>query len=612
MSNNYYNNDIYGNCKDDIKNYFEKYEPREYNKIMQEDKRTNITMVFSEMRANIIKWYPFDNGKKALEIGANYGEITKELVNKLNKVTVIEFDDEKIDCIRKRLLNNHNYEIKSCDKLAEIKLKEKYDYIIAIGTAEYAEKIGFDDLGHMIEWMNQQLAEDGTILLTIDNKFGTKYLAGSTRNKDEVPFACFKPYINKDYKLYGKKQLENIIKKSGVENYKFYYPVPNYNLTHLIYTDQYLPQNSKYNLYYREDEEILFNELELIKVARKNEMFSFFTNSYLIEINKKKENQSNVCFVNYNNMRKAEYKIQTKIAPDKVTKESYIKEQNNHIIQIKQNIEKLKELGFSVCEQYENDCIISNFITKPTMDEYLNTILQQGRVEKFKQELDKWYLYIKNKLQGEYGGESILKKYSIDCPKEKKQTLLKYGFIDLIFQNVFYDGNDEYIVFDQEWYEEGVPLEFIIYRSIKKIFFQHNDLENKINKEELYLRYNITDFIKEFEILEEKWQEKIIDKNIYDFYSQKWSCIKSIEDIKLEFNKRLGAVYHEKDEAQKEYEEKINHLEEKINYLEEQLNNSKKQLKDTTIELEKKNTQLTELETGSRFYRWIKFFKNDD
>ena len=604
MSSNYYNKDIYGDYKDEIKMYFEKYDPKEYNKIIQEDKRTNITMVFSEMRANIIKWYPFNEGKKALEIGANYGEITKELVNKLNKVTVIEFDDEKIDCIRKRLLNNDNYEIKSCDKLTDIKLKEKYDYIIAIGTAEYAEKIGFNDLGHMLEWMNQQLDDEGTILLTIDNRFGTKYLAGSTRNKDEVPFACFKPYIDKNYKLYGKKELENIIKKAGVENYKFYYPVPNYNLTHLIYTDQYLPQNSKYNLYYREDEEILFNELELIKIARKNEMFSFFTNSYLIEITKKKENQSNICFVNYSDMRKPEYKIQTKIATDKVTKELYIKNQNKHIIQINQNIEKLKELGFSVCEQYENDCIISDFITKPTMDEYLNRILQQGRVEKFKQELDKWYLYIKNKLQGEYVGESIFKKYSIDSPKENKQTLLKYGFIDLIFQNVFYDGN-EYIVFDQEWYEEGVPLEFIMYRSIKKIFFQHNELENKINKEELYSRYNITDFIKEFDMLEEKWQENIIDKNIYDFYSQKWSCIKSIEDIKLDFNKRLGAVYYEKDEAQKEYEEKIN-------CLHKELENVKKQLKDKTIELENKDTQLIELKSGSRLYRWIKFFKSDD
>ena len=75
--------------------------------------------------------------------------------------------------------------VESCEKLIDINLEEKYDYIIAIGTAEYAEKLGFYDLGHMLEWMYQQLEEDGTILFSIDNRFGTKYLAGSTRNKDE-------------------------------------------------------------------------------------------------------------------------------------------------------------------------------------------------------------------------------------------------------------------------------------------------------------------------------------------------------------------------------------------------------------------------------------------
>ena len=597
MSNNYYNKDIYEEYKEDIKNYFNQYEPEQYSKIMEQDKRTNIAMIFSEMRANIIKWYPFDRNKKILEIGANYGEITQELVKRVSKVTAIEFDDEKVNCIKKRLANSENCEIKSGEKLTDIELQEKYDYIIAIGTPEYAEKIGFNDLEHMIQWMYQQLEEDGTILFSIDNSFGAKYLAGSTRNKDEVPFAGLKTYVNKDYKLYGKTEIENIMKKIGIENYKFYYPVPNYNLTHLIYTDQYLPQNSKYNLYYREDEEILFYELELIKMARKNEMFSFFTNSYLLEITKKPENQSKICFVNYTNMRKQKYKLETKIATDRVTKKAYIENENIHIMQISQNIDKLKELGFTACEKYEDNCISSNFIAKPTMDEYLNKLVQQNRIDEFKEELDKWYNFIKTKLQGKYEGESILKKYLINIENEEKLTILEHGFIDLIFQNVFYDG-DDYIVFDQEWYQQGVPLEFIIYRSIQKLFFQHNDIERKINKEELYIKYNIKEFVKEFEQLEERWQEDIIDKEIYKFYSEKWNCIKSVEDIKMEFYKKLSALYQEKDDAEIMYNQKINNIQ--------------KELEKTKQQLEKTQAQLTDLKDGSRFYRWMKFFKNND
>jgi len=611
MRNNYYNQDIYGNYKEEIKKYFYQYQQDEYNKIMQRDKRTNIAMIFSDMRSNIIKWYTFDKNKKALEIGANYGEITQELVKKVSKVTAIEFDDEKINCIKRRLENNKNYEIKSGQKITDIKIQEKYDYIVAIGTPEYAEKIGFQNLQHMLEWMYQRLDENGTILFTIDNRFGTKYLAGSTRNKDEVPFAEFKPYIKRDYKLFGKKEIENIIKKAGILNYKFYYPVPNYNFAHLIYTDKYLPQNSKYNIYYREDEEILFNELELIKMARKNDMFSFFTNSYLIEITKKQENESNVNYVNYTNMRKEKYKLETKIEENKVTKKASKESERNHIEQMGRNIEILRNLGFTVCEKYEDNYILSDFIKMTTLDEYLNILVEQNKVEEFKQELDKWYNLIKNKLIGNCQDKSILKKYSISIKNEEKLTFLEYGFIDLIFQNVFYDGN-EYIIFDQEWYDIGVPLEFIMYRSIKKIFFQHNDMENKINKEELYIKYNIKEFIKEFEQLEERWQEEIIDKDVYNFYSQKWSCIKSIEDIKMDFLKRMGALYKEKDEAEEEFNLKINDVKKELENTKKQLEITQKQLEVTRKHLEINKKQLAELKEGSRFYRWIKFFKNNN
>ena len=98
-----YNKDIYGDYEKDIKNYIEKYKPEQYEKIIEKDTRTNIVNIFSEMRTNIIKWYPFEPNKKILEIGANYGEITQELVKITPEVSSIEFTKEKIECIKKRI-----------------------------------------------------------------------------------------------------------------------------------------------------------------------------------------------------------------------------------------------------------------------------------------------------------------------------------------------------------------------------------------------------------------------------------------------------------------------------------------------------------------------------
>lgn len=50
----------------------------------------------------------------------------------------------------------------------------------------------------MVEWAKQHLKHNGKILLAIDNKIGVKYLAGSTRNTDEVPFTNYKHYIEKN------------------------------------------------------------------------------------------------------------------------------------------------------------------------------------------------------------------------------------------------------------------------------------------------------------------------------------------------------------------------------------------------------------------------------
>lgn len=542
-----YNKDIYGDYEKDIKNYIEKYKPEQYEKIIEKDTRTNIVNIFSEMRTNIIKWYPFEPNKKILEIGANYGEITQELVKITPGVTSIEFTKEKIECIQKRI--KENIKLILCENLKQLNLPEKYDYIIIIGTGEYAKKLGFKNLKEMLEWSYMQLSEEGKILVAIDNKFGVKYLAGSTRNNKEVPFANYKNYVEKDYKLYGKTELENMLKQ--FPKYKFYYPVPNYNLTNMIYTDEYLPKRSRYNIYYREDEEILFNETDFMEYAIKNSKFDFFTNSYLIEISK--TDTSNVWYVNFSNMRQKQYKIITKITSEKVTKEAYGEQGKKHIENIQKNIEKLQQLGYTTCEKFQDGKILSQFINKPTMDEYLARLLEQDKKEEFIQELDKWY---KN---------------------------LKQGFIDLVFQNVFYDGN-EYIVFDQEWYKEEASIEQIMYRSIKSLFFQHNYLKNKITIEELYKKYNITqEKIEQFEKEEIKLQEEIVDPKILKFYSEKWNAITSIEDIKMKYKKQLEQAYLQIQE--------ISNEKDKISEENERLVEEIKKLK------------------NSRFYKWTRFLR---
>ena len=560
---NFYNKDIYEKFEEDIMNYINEYKKEEYYKIIEKDKRTNIVQVFSEMNSNIVKWYDFDENKKILEIGANYGEVTQELVNKCKNVTSIEFSKNKIDCIEKRLEDSKNLKLILCSNLAEQKLNEKYDYIVIIGTAEYANKIGFKNIDDMLKWALKYLNKDGKILMAIDNKFGVKYLAGSIRNKEEVPFANYKPYITKDYKMYGKNELEQVLESNNVK-YKFYYPVPNYKLVNLIYTDNYLPNKGEYNIYYKEDEEILFNELSFINEAVKNNSFQTFTNSYFIEISKEDLDKNNIYFVKYSNMRKEEYKIITKIEKEHVTKQARSEKSIKHLKNIQDNIELLKKIKLNICERPEENTIQSNYILKPTMDEYLAKLVKEDKIEEIYEELYKWEKFLKEKFSVQTNQEecTIFEKYDIKIDKENL-TILKDGFFDLTFPNIFYDGTEEYIVFDQEWYEKNIPLEFILYRAIKQLFFKYNYLKEKINENDLYEKYNISNFIKEFDELEKKWQNTLIDYDILNFYNEKCSRIISIEDIKFKYTQQIGKLYKENEELKLENEELKKQLEKK-------------------------------------------------
>ena len=89
--------------------------------------------------------------------------------------------------------------------------------------------------------------------------------------------------------------------------------------------------------------------------------------------------------------------------------------------------------------------------------------------------IDNWYKFIQEKLHPDNRG------------------IVKDGFLDLVFENTFYNKEtNQYIFFDQEWYEKNVPIKYILYRAISN-FYEHNlRINEKLKQEELYKKYNIS------------------------------------------------------------------------------------------------------------------------
>ena len=88
----------------------------------------------------------------------------------------------------------------------------------------------------------------------------------------------------------------------------------------------------------------------------------------------------------------------------------------------------------------------------------------------------------------------------------------------MILKNCFIiDG--KCVFFDQEWVEENVPMEFLIYRSIMNV----EKLRSKIDEYKIFEKMGIEKYITLFEELDGKITEKIIDKDIFGFFQRKYT-----------------------------------------------------------------------------------------
>ncbi len=395
--------------------------------------------------------------------------------------------------------------------------EEKYDYIFLDGCLENANKIikSEEPCVDFLKFYKEKLNKNGTLLIAVDNAMGVKYLVG---NKSEH---CNKIYdsLKKEFKqgeLFTKKELDKVIEKLDFKYSRYYYPLPDYKQPNVIFTEEYLPDenNSKinYNIIYNENSLIVQDELNLLKMMIQENKFIEFTNSYIIELSNK-EIDKQTKYYSFNNMRKDKYALILKMNDNYVTKIPTNNEAIDHIKKIHENSIKLKELGFNIAEEISDQKQIrSKFIKLELLDKHIVKLIDFNEKEKVYELIDDWYKYISNKLN------------------VNEQGIIKNGFIDMVFENTFYnEEKKEYIFFDQEWYKENIQIKFLLYRAISNLYAHNPKIEKKILKTELFKKYNINE--NDFKQQEEDFQKEVIDEKKREFYAKQYKYIISSEEL---------------------------------------------------------------------------------
>lgn len=351
-----------------INNYICNYDEKDYESIFERDNNIDSLSALSDMRKNIISWYPFEENSTILEIGAGLGEITGELCKKASKVVSVEFSRDRGRAISRRHKDKENLEI-IIGNLKDIKFNEKFDYITLIGVLEYAPIIyktenPFSDL---LKYVKTLLKENGKILIAVNNKFGMRNWAVIDSNDKNLEYdAIISEKENNQAQLLTKNKIEEIIKKEDLGEFKYYYPLPDYKYTNVIFTDEFLPNrnNLHRNMTFFKDSYIInFHENNAYtQIVKEDEnLFKFFANSYFIEIGENMANNA-IRYVSYWNNRKPEYRLKTIIKGDKVYKYPVNELSKNHIETIKKNIDVLNNSNIKTLDEYDEEKIISNFM----------------------------------------------------------------------------------------------------------------------------------------------------------------------------------------------------------------------------------------------------------
>lgn len=278
-----------GEVEDELLDIVTNHNEDEFNSIIAQKKKWPILYHLSDIRHNIIEWYPISKESKVLEIGSGCGAITGALAKKAGHVTCVELSKKRslINANRNKAYNNIEIKVGNFQDI-EPELLEDYDYITLIGVLEYgAAYIKSDDsYREFLSIINKHLKKGGKLIIAIENKYGLKYFAGCKEDHTSRYFEGLEGYpTSSGVKTFSKNALSKLLRDSNYKVDKFYYPYPDYKLPTEIFSDDFLPPkgalvNNRLN--FDNNRLVLFDESKVFDSLLEDGMFSEFANSFFV------------------------------------------------------------------------------------------------------------------------------------------------------------------------------------------------------------------------------------------------------------------------------------------------------------------------------------------
>ena len=447
-----------------------------------------------ELPKGLIKWYGFEEGKKALYISAGT-ELDHSLFHAL-KESVAD-----TECITSDDLN--------------ICKSNEYDYIVmssAIETTVNGEEL--------LVKVKNLIEKSGKLFIITDNRLAVRYFCGDKDPYTGRNFDGVENYKNAldvtgkipDGRLYSKAEIKDMLNNAGFAYHKFYSVFPEITCPQMLISEEYKPNEELdirlFPRYYNPDI-IFIAEEGLYSQFMANDLLHPMANGFLIEcpmdgvfsnaqqitVSMERGRENAMCTIVGNN--------------DTVIKKPLYEEGSLKLERLIDNNRYLGAHGVRmVPAEIRGNEFVMPYVWGTSIAAYLRVLARKDKEALLRQYDRLWEIILNSSehvpyddVEWEYlwwnseeetvgRGERGRTAYGAVEDKENFGPILKRGYIDLVILNGFIvDG--EYIFYGQEAYVENLPAKAIMQRNITLLFRGEPELERYITMSELLGRYKI-------------------------------------------------------------------------------------------------------------------------
>ncbi len=424
---------------------------------------------FSVWRHNIMR--PIKLGKEVnvLEVGAGCGAITRYMGETGANVVAVEGEVKRARSVRERCADLNNVTV-CWANVFDIEFDRQFDILTLIGVFEYSGRYApFDKPFHdSLRKYRNLLADDGKIVIAIENRMGLKYFCGYNEDHFGKPYLGLEDkYGERDVNTFGKKEIKELLEQAGFHDVTFFYPYPDYKFPQVILSESAVSspelhtgdlisglKAGSYSGVFRTTD---MNYEMICKMVAQNGLEADLSNSFLIIASKKDAGNTQIVddellAMQFNFERKTPYHTVTEF----LQKETEIIVKKKLATQLPTN----------------NDLIAHNLSDSPYyIGRNLGALLQEAifknRPQLFDSLLSKWIDFLIE--------NAAVKKEGVNLKSE-----LIPDYYDAIPKNFIIDKKENLYYFDNEWQlRQKTDIGFLMYRGSIRVykdtpFFKNN------------------------------------------------------------------------------------------------------------------------------------------